>query len=101
MCETIPISVGLDTTQLQLDNVNDFMVEWIKAEEIRGIMPQVSIYSTAIWDATRLDVDVIMCHRNNHQDGGLRVARRTRFMLKLMEAIRACGVVLVIKPLEH
>jgi small-conductance mechanosensitive channel len=100
MCEGVGLSVGIETTQLQLDNLQKYMEEWISEYEDREIVPIVGIFTKQVYDSRRLDINVGLNHKTHWQNGGGRVARRTRFMLKLIEGVRACGIVLISKPLD-
>jgi hypothetical protein len=100
MSEGIELSVAIETTQAQFDNLKEFMQEWIIENESREILPSVGIFTTRIYDSRRIDINVILAHKSNHQNGGARVARRTRFMLKLTEGLIACGIELIVKPLD-
>jgi hypothetical protein len=92
--------VAIETTQAQLDNLKEFMTQWITEFESREIVAAVGIHTTKIYDTRRLDITVVLSHKGNFQNGGARVARRTRFMLKLTEGLIACGINLVVKPID-
>jgi nicotinamide riboside kinase len=100
MAEGINLSVGIETNQTQLDNLKEYMQDWITEHESREIIPTVGIHSNQIYDSRRLDITVVLAHKTQWQNGGARVARRTRFMLKLAEGLIACGIVLVVKPID-
>lgn len=100
MVDTIKIGVGISTTQEQIDNLILYMNTWIIAKETREINPQTFIFTSQIYDSRRLDLSVLVPHKSNHQDGGARVLRRTRFMLKLTEGLTACGIDLIAKPID-
>jgi hypothetical protein len=63
MAEEILISVGIETTHTELENVKSFMTEWIKENESREIVPSVLIYTVELFDSRRMDLAVVMSHK--------------------------------------
>lgn len=50
MNDVLGLSVGIDTTQDQLERLEEYLVDYIKAKECRGLQPTIIMSTTGIYD---------------------------------------------------
>jgi hypothetical protein len=99
MSETIKFSVGLNTSLEQLEKLKEFLLNYIKTHECRDFSPIVVLGTVGIYDKHRLDLVMKLSSKANFVDGLGNLERKTRFTLKIIEGLIACGIELAVKPI--
>jgi small-conductance mechanosensitive channel len=99
MNDVLSLSVGIETSHDQLERLEEFLVEYIKANECRHLKPMIIMGTTGIYDRKRLDLAIKLIHKVNFTDGKAAFARKTRFTLKIIEGCMAVGIELALKPI--
>jgi small-conductance mechanosensitive channel len=97
IAEEITLSIDLKTPTAKLDQLKEFLLNYIESHEAREIEKKVFIYFKDIFDKNRLDIRVVLFHKVNWQQTLDRFERRTRFMDKIREGLVALGIELVDK----
>jgi hypothetical protein len=74
-------------------------VYYIRAHECRELSPLVILGTAGIYDKHRLDLMLKLSSKANFVDGLANLERKTRYTLKIVEGVRACGMTLAVKPI--
>ncbi|KAJ3391079.1 hypothetical protein HDU92_000145 [Lobulomyces angularis] len=99
--ESVRITIALDTSLEKIENLNKFLINYIKAEESREFFPDLIYIVNNIVSDNAMTLTFWLSHKSNWQMAGRKIKRRNRFMMKLREGVQLHGIQLTSLKMEY
>ncbi|KAK0544599.1 hypothetical protein OC846_005308 [Tilletia horrida] len=95
--ETITIDVPYSTTFVQIEQLRELMIDWV-ADQPRDFFPGLNIAVLDLPEFKTITLQTGIRYKSNWQAGGLKTARKNRWMCRFKEALSETGIALPDPP---